>query len=73
MSKQITLTIKDNKYPFFIELMNNFDFVKIDETYFPEPSKDEILQGIEEGFIEAKLYDEGKIELKSATELLHEL
>ena len=73
MSKQITLTIKENKYPFFLELVKNFDFVKIDESLETEPSKDEILKGIEEGFNEAKLFEQGKIKLKSASELLHEL
>ncbi|UOG65992.1 hypothetical protein MAL04_20085 (plasmid) [Leptospira noguchii] len=38
-----------------------------------EPSKKEILEGIKQGFKEAKLHREGKIKLKSIKELLDEL
>ncbi len=40
MSKQITLTINDNKYPDFLELIKNLDFVKIEELIKPEPAKE---------------------------------
>ncbi len=69
MSKQITLTIKDNKLPFFMELVKNLDFVKIEEPLEPEPTKAEIIKGIEDGLKESKLFKEGKIKLKSAREL----
>lgn len=42
MSKQITLTIKDNKYSDFLELIKNLDFVKIDDLIKPEPAQKEI-------------------------------
>lgn len=66
MSKQITLTIKDNKLPFFMELVKNLDFVKIEEPLEPEPTKAEIIKGIEDGLKESKLFKAGKIKLKSA-------
>ncbi|WP_016761471.1 hypothetical protein [Leptospira kirschneri] len=38
-----------------------------------EPTKEEILEGIKQGFNEAKLAREGKLKLKSVKELLDEI
>ena len=38
-----------------------------------EPTKADILKGFSDALIEVKLHREGKIKLKSARELLHEL
>ncbi len=43
MSKQITLTIKDHKYPFFMELVKNLDFVKIEESIELDAKKEKLL------------------------------
>ncbi|MEF8846507.1 MAG: hypothetical protein V5A59_13605 [Bacteroidales bacterium] len=42
--KQIILRVPDNKYSFFIELLNNFDFVTIEEEgiEIPEEQKDKV-------------------------------
>jgi len=39
--KHITLHIPENKYPFFMELLKNFDYVKIEENdiVIPEEHK----------------------------------
>lgn len=37
--KQITLNIPDNKYQFFIELVNNLGFDKPEEIHIPEEHK----------------------------------
>ncbi|MBS3769109.1 MAG: hypothetical protein V5A51_11260 [Bacteroidales bacterium] len=42
--KQIILRVPDNKYSFFIELLNNFDFVTIEEEgiEIPEEQKNKV-------------------------------
>lgn len=40
--KQITLNVAENKLDFFIDLIRNFDFVKVENQ--PEPSKAEIIR-----------------------------
>jgi hypothetical protein len=46
---------------------------KISAKVYKEPTKDEILEGIEAGAKEVKLYMAGKIKLKDAQQLLDEL
>lgn len=43
------------------------------ELDYQEPTKAEILEGLKSAFNEVKLHREGKIKLKLARELLHEL
>ncbi|WP_016762015.1 MULTISPECIES: hypothetical protein [Leptospira] len=47
-----------------------FNFSESDEE---EPTKEEIFEGIKQGFKEAKLIQEGKLEAKSMKQLLDEL
>lgn len=37
--KQIVLNIPDNKYPFFKELIKNFDFVKVEDEDWVIPEE----------------------------------
>lgn len=37
--KQVTLDIPDNKYQFFMELIQSLDFVQLDEIDIPEEHK----------------------------------
>ncbi len=37
--KQVTLNIPDNKYQFFIELVNNLGFDKPEDIHIPEEHK----------------------------------
>ncbi len=70
--KHITLSIPDQKYSFFMELIRSLGFVKkIEEE--DGPSKEEILDGIKEALEEVKLHQQGKIKLKTAQEFLDEL
>ncbi len=39
---QITLNIKDSKIGFFMELIRNFSFVKVDQQDDDEPTKEEL-------------------------------
>jgi hypothetical protein len=43
------------------------------EQEYKEPTKEEILEGLKEAVEEVKLYNQGKIELLDARELLNEL
>ena len=68
----LNLNINRNKLPFFFELINNFDFVKI-ETEDIEPSKEEILAGIKQGLEEVKLIEQGKLKSTPLKQFLNEL
>lgn len=70
--KQVVLNIPDNEYPFFMKVIENFHFVKV-ERKEEGNTKEEILEGIKEGLEQVKLYKQGKIKLKSAKDLLDEL
>lgn len=50
--KQVLLSVPDVNYPFFMELIRNFDFVKIQEPDFD--SKEEIKKNILQGAKEIK-------------------
>ena len=71
--KQITLSISENKYPFFIELIENLDFVKVKEKESTEPTKEEIKKNIKQGLKELKLIEQGKLKTRPAREFLNEL
>jgi len=45
----------------------------LDDIEYNEPTKAEILEGLQDAFNEVKLHREGKIKLNPARELLHEL
>jgi hypothetical protein len=84
---KLVLDVQDNKAAFIVELLQNFPYVtvekqpsngakkakKIDIEEYVEPTKEEILQGIKTGLEEVKLYQEGKIELRTLQELIDEL
>jgi hypothetical protein len=68
---QVVLNIKDNKVGFFMELVKNFDFVKVEE--YPEPSKKEIKESIRKGLEEVKFIEQGKKEGTYLNDFLNEL
>lgn len=70
---QITLDIKESRLSFFLELIKNFDFVKVNKKNPVEPTKDEIKDNIEQGLKELMLIEEGKIKTRTAEEFLDEL
>ncbi len=70
--KQVTLTIQDNKYTFFIELVNSLDFVKKVETNEGTENK-KILDGLKQAVEEVKLVKAGKLKPRPLKELLDEL
>jgi hypothetical protein len=68
VSKTITVRVPESKYRFVIELLDNLEFIEIEE-----PSKNQLIQEIEQGFKEAKLIQKGKLPKKAARDLIHEL
>jgi hypothetical protein len=68
--KQILVNIDESKYHFFLELISNFDFVKIEED---GDTKEEILSNIKQGLTELNLYKAGKMEFRDANALIDEL
>ncbi|MGE0635213.1 MAG: hypothetical protein AB7P01_02145 [Bacteroidia bacterium] len=69
--KQITLNVAENKLDFFIDLIRNFDFVKVEKQ--AEPSNAEILRSIETGMKQVELIRKGKLPKKKIEDLLREL
>ena len=71
--RSVTLDIQDNEYDFFMGLVKKFDFVTVIDRKNATKRKQEFLEGLKEAVAEVNLAKEGKIKLKSAEELLHEL
>ena len=69
--KQVTINIPDKKYPFFTELVKNLGLKMEKEE--PVDAKEEVLKGIEQGFREVKLIQEGKMKSRPAKDFLDEL
>ena len=67
---KILLDIKDSKFPFIMELLNSFSFVKAEPL---SPEKAEIISNIREAVDEMNLIKEGKKEARNAEEFLNEL
>lgn len=67
--KQVVLNIKENKFQFFMELIQNLDFVKIEDGDKKKAVSDNIKSGIEE----LNLINEGKKEATLAKDFLDEL
>jgi hypothetical protein len=67
-SRKIIVRVPESKYSFLIELLENLEFIKIEE-----PSKEQLIQEIKQSFKEVKMMEAGKLPKKTARELLHEL
>lgn len=65
---QFTIQVQDSKVPFFMELIKNFDFVKIDST-----TNEEIKDNIRQGLKELQLIEQGKMEATTLKDFLNEL
>lgn len=69
--KQIVLKIKEEKYQFFMELINGFDFILVEEN--SGDTKEEIIANLKQGFKELKQFKEGKLKGIPSKKLLDEL
>ncbi len=65
---QLTLNIKESKVQFFLELIKNFDFIKIESI-----SDQEIKNNIRQGYKEIQLIEQGKMKSTSLNDFLNEL
>lgn len=75
---QVTLDIQDSKLSFFLELIKNFDFVKVKEGLSLEGKKLtkeqlDFVNGLKDALEEVELHRQGKIKLKTIDQLLDEL
>ena len=70
--RQVTLHITNNKYPLFIEIAKSLDFVKKIEDEI-QPTKEQILKGLNEAVKEVNQIKTGKLKGISAKDLLNEL
>ena len=69
---KLILDIKENRAPFFMELIKSLDYINIlKEVKNKEKSKN--IQDLAEAFNDVKLHEQGEKTLKSANELLNEL
>jgi hypothetical protein len=69
--KQVLLSVPENKFNFFSELIKSLQFVKVEKS--SEPSKAEILKSIEQGMKEVELIRQGKLPKKNIEQLLRGL
>ena len=65
----LKLNIEDNKLAFFMELIQNFDFIQIED----EDSDVAIRQNIKQGWQEIKMIENGTLKAKPIAALLNEL
>ena len=71
--RSITLSVPEKGYDFFIKLISQVDFVTINAGKSSGKAKKEFPEGLSDAVKEVNLAKEGKIKLKSAQQLLHEL
>lgn len=70
--KDITLSVPEKDYPFFMKLISQLDFVQV-KTPKKRTAKEKFLEELKDAVEEVKLAKQGKIQLKSAEQLLSEL
>ena len=71
--QQIVLNVASRKYDFLMELLQNFDFVKVIEKENDGDSREEIIANLKEAANDLKLIQGGKFKGRPARELLNEL
>lgn len=70
--RKVTLKIPNDKFSFFMELIKNLGFVKIEEATEGD-TNEEITNNLRQGFEEMKQIKEGKIKTTPAKDFLDEL
>lgn len=71
--RQVTLHIRDEKYPVFIELAKSLDFVAKIEEEEQKISGKKVLRGLNQAVKEMNLIKEGKLQARDARALINEL
>ncbi len=67
---KVLLEIKDAKAPFVMELLQSLSFVKVKPL---SPFKAKVIEDIKEAVEEMKLIKKGKLKVRNAEDLFHEL
>lgn len=67
---KLILDIKDDKVPFFLEMLKNFKFVKTEQL---SGYKAEVFSSLQQAVHEMNQVTEGKLEPRDAEEFLNEL
>ena len=70
--RHVTVYTTDKEYDHFIELAKNLHYVKKVETD-DEPTKEEIINNLKEGFREMQLIKKGKLKATPLKDFLNEL
>lgn len=73
--QKLILEIPENKYQFFLELLSNFDYVRIAEIkpHKLSSKQKEFVDDLKQSIKEVELHRQGKIKLQTAREFLNEL
>lgn len=71
--KQVTLNIPEKKYLFFMELIKNLGFVKIQSKQKLYKENQTFVDEVQESLNQVEKHLEGKIKLKTADQLLDEI
>lgn len=69
--KQVVLNIPENKFSFFMELVRDFKYIKIEKTL--EIADNDIVAGIRQGLKEVQLIEQGKMKATPLKDFLNEL
>ena len=71
--QRVVLTVLPRKYDFLMELLQNSDFVKVEHENLDGDTREEIMDNLKQAAKELQLVRNGKLEGRSAYELLNEL
>ena len=69
----LVLEIENKKLKFFKDLIQNFSFVKVQETELDEDSDEQVIANIRQGVKELRLVEQGKMQGTSFKDFLKEL
>ena len=69
----LVLEIENKKLKFFKDLIQNFSFVRVQETELDEDTDEQVIANIRQGVKELRLVEQGKMKSRPAREFLREL
>lgn len=69
--KRIVINVKENKYRFFMELIQSLDFIQVQQE--ADDSKEDITTNLINGFKDLKRYKDGALKTTPAKDFLNEL
>ena len=70
---QVTIEVPDNKYSFFLELINNLGFVSHTRKTRVAEKENPVLQSLKQGLKEVEMAKSGKLKTKSLKDFLNEV